>query len=49
MTFRELKISGAYEYTPRQFGDDRGVFFEWFKASLFEETTGRALDLKQAN
>ncbi|MGB6277996.1 MAG: dTDP-4-dehydrorhamnose 3,5-epimerase, partial [Rhodococcus sp. (in: high G+C Gram-positive bacteria)] len=35
--------------TPRQFGDDRGVFFEWFKASLFEETTGRSLNLLQAN
>ena len=49
MTFRELKISGAYEYTPRQFGDDRGVFFEWFKASAFEATTGRSLELLQAN
>ncbi|MEK8073579.1 dTDP-4-dehydrorhamnose 3,5-epimerase family protein [Rhodococcoides navarretei] len=49
MTFRELSIAGAYEYTPRQFGDDRGVFFEWFKASAFEEATGRSLDLLQAN
>lgn len=49
MSFRELKIAGAWEYTPRQFGDDRGVFFEWFKSSAFEEATGRPLDLQQAN
>lgn len=49
MTFRELKIAGAYEFTPRQFGDDRGVFFEWFKSSAFEEVVGRPLELKQAN
>lgn len=49
MTFRELTIAGAYEYTPRQFGDDRGVFFEWFKSSAFEEATGHRLTLEQAN
>jgi dTDP-4-dehydrorhamnose 3,5-epimerase len=49
MSFRELKIAGAWEYTPRQFGDDRGVFFEWFKSSAFQEATGRPLDLQQAN
>ena len=49
MTFRELKIPGAYEFTPRQFGDDRGVFFEWFKSSAFEEAVGRPLELQQAN
>ena len=49
MSFRELKIAGAWEYTPRQFGDDRGVFFEWFKSSAFQEVTGRPLDLQQAN
>jgi dTDP-4-dehydrorhamnose 3,5-epimerase len=49
MTFRELKIPGAYEFTPRQFGDDRGVFFEWFKSSAFEDAVGRSLTLEQAN
>jgi dTDP-4-dehydrorhamnose 3,5-epimerase len=49
VTFRELKIPGAYEFTPRQFGDDRGVFFEWFKSSAFEEAVGRPLELQQAN
>lgn len=46
---RELSIAGAWEFTPRQFGDDRGVFLEAFKASEFEKATGRALDLRQAN
>lgn len=49
MTFRELKIPGAYEFTPRQFGDDRGVFFEWFKSSAFSDSVGRPLKLEQAN
>ena len=49
MALRELKIAGAYEFTPKQFGDDRGVFFEWFKASVFEEAVGHPLELKQAN
>lgn len=49
MQVRELSIAGAWEITPRQFGDDRGVFLEWFKGDLFEEVTGRTLDLRQAN
>ncbi|MCK0091242.1 dTDP-4-keto-6-deoxy-D-glucose epimerase [Rhodococcus sp. HNM0563] len=49
MQYRELKIAGAWEITPKQFGDDRGVFLEWFKQSSFIEATGRELDLAQAN
>jgi len=49
MQYRELKIPGAWEITPKQFGDDRGVFLEWFKQSSFTEATGRTLDLAQAN
>ncbi|OBY29118.1 dTDP-4-dehydrorhamnose 3,5-epimerase, partial [Mycolicibacter kumamotonensis] len=30
MTFRELAIPGAFELTPTQHADDRGLFFEWF-------------------
>jgi len=37
------------EITPRQFGDDRGTFLEWFKDSTFAEATGHRLDLAQAN
>jgi dTDP-4-dehydrorhamnose 3,5-epimerase len=47
--FRELSIPGAWEITPRQFGDNRGVFLEWFKGSAFEAAVGRPLDLRQAN
>lgn len=49
MQFRELKMPGAWEFTPQQFGDDRGVFLEWFRDPTFTEATGRALDLQQAN
>ncbi len=49
MQVRELSIAGAWEITPRQFGDDRGVFLEWFKDGAFQEATGRPLDLQQAN
>ncbi|KAA0024620.1 dTDP-4-dehydrorhamnose 3,5-epimerase family protein [Antrihabitans cavernicola] len=49
MEIRELSIAGAYEFTPKQFGDDRGVFLEWFKSSEFTEAVGSPLELKQAN
>lgn len=49
MTLRELTVSGAYEFTPRQWPDDRGVFLEWFQAGPFEAVTGRTLDVAQAN
>ncbi|EME23374.1 dTDP-4-dehydrorhamnose 3,5-epimerase family protein [Rhodococcus triatomae] len=49
MEFRELRIAGAWEITPRQFGDDRGVFLEWFKDSAFREAVGEPLQLAQAN
>lgn len=49
MDVRALSIDGAWELTPRQHGDDRGVFLEWFKATELEEATGRSLDLRQAN
>jgi len=49
MQFRELKVPGAFEITPRQFGDDRGTFLEWFKDQSFREAVGHDLDLAQAN
>lgn len=49
MECRELAIRGAWEFTPRQFQDPRGVFLEWFKDSAFVEATGRRLELAQAN
>jgi dTDP-4-dehydrorhamnose 3,5-epimerase len=47
--YRELGIAGAWEITPRQFGDPRGVFLEWFKDPAFEQAVGHRLDLQQAN
>lgn len=49
MDVRALSIDGAWELTPRQHGDDRGVFLEWYKATELEEATGRSLNLRQAN
>jgi dTDP-4-dehydrorhamnose 3,5-epimerase len=46
---RPLGIHGAFEVTPVQHGDDRGVFLEWFKASTFRAAVGHDFDLAQAN
>ncbi|WP_448003844.1 dTDP-4-dehydrorhamnose 3,5-epimerase family protein [Agromyces bauzanensis] len=49
MQIRELAIPDAYELTPRQFADDRGLFLEWYRFDALERAIGHALDLKQAN
>ncbi|HET6653750.1 MAG TPA: dTDP-4-dehydrorhamnose 3,5-epimerase [Nocardioides sp.] len=49
MEIRELKVGDAYEVTPKILGDSRGAFLEWFRADRLQETTGRRLDLLQAN
>ena len=49
MDIRELKISGAWEITPRQFPDDRGLFLEAYKSTVFEQAIGHRLDVRQAN
>ncbi len=49
MEFRELSIAGAWEITPKQFPDDRGIFAEVYKSALFEEKIGHPIDLRQAN
>ncbi|MFE5294159.1 dTDP-4-dehydrorhamnose 3,5-epimerase family protein [Isoptericola sp. NPDC056618] len=49
MQIRELTVPGAYEITPQQHGDPRGVFLEWFKAGPFADAVGHPLDLRQAN
>lgn len=46
---RELSIPDSYEVTPKQFGDDRGVFLEWYRHDRLEEAVGHSLDLRQAN
>lgn len=49
MQFRELQVPGAWEITPKQFTDPRGVFLEWFKDEAFADAVGHRLDLQQAN
>lgn len=49
MQFRELSIPDSYEITPKQFGDDRGVFLEWYRFDKLEEEIGHSIDLAQAN
>jgi dTDP-4-dehydrorhamnose 3,5-epimerase len=49
MQIRELAVPGAWEITPRQFGDDRGVFLEYFKEAAFTDAVGHPLNLAQAN
>lgn len=49
MQIRELSIPGSFEITPKQFGDDRGVFLEWYRFDRLAEALGHPLDLRQAN
>lgn len=43
------RIAHCYDFTPPKFPDERGMFFEWFKASEFEAVTGHPFRLRQAN
>ncbi len=49
MQIRELAIPDAYEITPVQRADERGVFLEWYRFDKLEETIGHPLTLRQAN
>ena len=49
MQIRELSIGDAWEITPVQWKDDRGVFLEWFRADQLEAATGRRFELRQTN
>jgi dTDP-4-dehydrorhamnose 3,5-epimerase len=49
MDVRELSVPGAWEFTPRVFGDDRGAFLEWFKAAEFTQAVGHTFAIAQAN
>lgn len=49
MTYRELRVPGAWEITPVQHGDPRGVFLEYFQGGPFAEAAGHDFDLQQAN
>lgn len=45
----ELRVPGAWSFTPRQFPDPRGVFLEWFKGAVLEQAIGHPLTIAQAN
>lgn len=49
MEFQPLPIAGVFVITPRQHGDDRGTFFEWYKSPAFTEHVGHDLTVAQAN
>lgn len=42
-------MPGAWEITPNQIGDDRGIFLEWYRFDRLEEAVGHPLSLRQAN
>jgi dTDP-4-dehydrorhamnose 3,5-epimerase len=46
---RELSIPDAYEITPVQHPDDRGLFFEFYRFDRLAEAVGHPLGLKQGN
>lgn len=49
MQIRELKIPNSLEITPKQFGDDRGLFLEWYKSDRLSESIGHEFQVQQAN
>ena len=49
MTYRELSVPGAWEITPLQHGDPRGVFLESFQGGAFLAASGHRFHLQQAN
>lgn len=49
MEVRELKIPGAFEFTPRSFPDERGVFVSPYQEEPFVKAVGHPLRLAQSN
>ena len=49
MKVRPLSIDGAYEITPVQHTDGRGVFLEWFRFDHLAAELGLRFQLAQAN
>jgi dTDP-4-dehydrorhamnose 3,5-epimerase len=46
---RPLSIQGAWEITPTQHGDPRGLFLEWYRFDHLAAEVGHPLRLAQAN
>ena len=49
MEIRALKIADAFEITPRQFPDDRGMFLESYRGDLLAEAIGHRPEIVQTN
>ena len=49
MQIRRLEVEGAWEISPRQFRDERGVFLESFRADHLAEHVGHRLRIEQTN
>lgn len=49
MEVTPLGIEGAWQVLPRQHGDPRGVFLEWYRSERLTEAVGHPLRLAQAN
>ncbi|MEZ0092065.1 dTDP-4-dehydrorhamnose 3,5-epimerase family protein [Streptacidiphilus sp. EB129] len=49
MKIRPLSIEGAWEITPQQHGDPRGMFMEWYRFDHLADAVGHPLRLAQAN
>lgn len=49
MKVRELSVSGALEFTPDVFPDERGLFLSPFQGPAFTEATGGTFPLAQSN
>ncbi|MGI5377703.1 dTDP-4-dehydrorhamnose 3,5-epimerase family protein [Streptomyces sp. CA-251387] len=46
---RELAVKGAFEFTPKVFPDDRGLFVATYQRPLFTDATGHAFPVHQAS
>ncbi|MEQ0560209.1 dTDP-4-dehydrorhamnose 3,5-epimerase [Amycolatopsis sp. NEAU-NG30] len=49
MQFRPLRVPDAYEFSPRAFPDDRGLFVAPFQEDAFRAAVGHPLRLGQSN
>ncbi|MFY1688955.1 dTDP-4-dehydrorhamnose 3,5-epimerase family protein [Plantactinospora sp. WMMB782] len=49
MKATELPISGAWEFLPQQFSDDRGRLLVWYDAAVFADALGFELAVAQVN
>src|SRR5262250_1163782 len=49
MKVRELAVTGAYEFAPKSFADNRGLFVAPYSEQAFVEAIGHPLHVAQTN